>query len=165
MRDLIRGYLGMRRLGSSEKSITATPRQLESLIRISEALAKMRLADWVEQSDVAEAIRLMRVSTQSAATDPRTGRIDMDMIATGRSVMDRDGLQNLASEIRNLLSTDAGLRTKNAGRMNLGELRRRMQTQSDVEVPLSDLQEALRILEGDDFLQFNEHMQQVHVRG
>ncbi len=165
VRDLIRGYLDMRRLGSSEKSITATPRQLESLVRISEALAKMRLADWVEQSDVAEAIRLMRVSTQSAATDPRTGRIDMDMIATGRSMMDRDGLQNLASEIRNLLSMDAGLRTKNSGRMNLGELRKRMQAQSDVEVPLSDLQEALRILEGDDFLQFNELIQQVHVRG
>ncbi len=165
VRDLIRGYLDMRRMGSSEKSITATPRQLESLVRISEALAKMRLAVWVEQSDVAEAMRLMRVSTQSAATDPRTGRIDMDMIATGRSIVDRDGLESLVSEIRNLLNTDAGLRTKNAGRLNLGELRRRMQAQSDVEVSLSDMQEALRILEGDDFLQFNERMQQVHVRG
>jgi len=35
-RELIEGYLRMRRIGSSAKTITATPRQLESLIRLSE---------------------------------------------------------------------------------------------------------------------------------
>lgn len=43
----------------------------------------------MEDSDVAEAIRLMRVATQNAATDPRTGTIDMDMIATGQGASDR----------------------------------------------------------------------------
>jgi DNA replication licensing factor MCM4 len=38
----------------------------------------------VERSDVDEAFRLFRVATQSAATDPRTGKIDMDLINTGR---------------------------------------------------------------------------------
>lgn len=43
---LIEGYLTMRRFGASRASkvISATPRQLESLIRISEALARMRYA-------------------------------------------------------------------------------------------------------------------------
>jgi DNA replicative helicase MCM subunit Mcm2 (Cdc46/Mcm family) len=41
------------------KVITATPRQLESLIRLSEALAKMRFSAVVEKSDVFEAKRLM----------------------------------------------------------------------------------------------------------
>ena len=36
----------------SKKIITATPRQLESLIRMSEAFAKMRLSNIVELSDV-----------------------------------------------------------------------------------------------------------------
>lgn len=45
----------------------------------------------MEDSDVAEAIRLMRVATQNAATDPRTGTIDMDMIATGQGASDRCG--------------------------------------------------------------------------
>ena len=36
------------------------PRQLESLVRLSEALARMRLAPTVEAADVAEALRLMR---------------------------------------------------------------------------------------------------------
>lgn len=72
---LVQGYLAMRAMGGrGSKTITATPRQLESLIRISEALAKMRLADTVTEHDVNEAIRLMKVATQTAATDPRTGK-------------------------------------------------------------------------------------------
>jgi DNA replication licensing factor MCM4 len=43
-KDLVEGYVNMRKLGGNKRTITATPRQLESLIRISEALAKMRLS-------------------------------------------------------------------------------------------------------------------------
>lgn len=52
---LVEAYLKMRNMGSAFKTITATPRQLESLIRLSEALAKMRLSDTVERRDVEEA--------------------------------------------------------------------------------------------------------------
>jgi len=62
---------------------------LESLIRISESLAKMRLSKEVNENDVDEAIRLIKVATQSAATDPTTGLIDMDMLATGISATQR----------------------------------------------------------------------------
>ena len=42
---LVEGYLSMRALGGrGSKTITATPRQLESLIRLSQAFAKMRLS-------------------------------------------------------------------------------------------------------------------------
>lgn len=80
---LVRGYVDMRRRGESSKTITATTRQLESLIRLSEALAKMRLSPTVLPEDVEEAIRLMKIATHRAATDPRTGLIDMDMLTTG----------------------------------------------------------------------------------
>lgn len=63
----------MRKLGGGKKTITATPRQLESLVRISEAHARMRFSKVVERIDVAEAIRLVRVALQQAAIDPRTG--------------------------------------------------------------------------------------------
>ena len=43
--EIIKGYLEMRNLGSSRKVVTATPRQIESIIRLSEARAKMRLDD------------------------------------------------------------------------------------------------------------------------
>lgn len=59
---LVRNYVEMRSLGGrSMKTITATPRQLESLIRLSQALAKMRLSEIVTAADVLEATRLMKV--------------------------------------------------------------------------------------------------------
>lgn len=72
-------------MGNSAKTITATPRQLESLIRISESLAKMRLCNRVEQRDIEEGVRLIRTAMQQSATDPKTGEIDLDIITTGVS--------------------------------------------------------------------------------
>ena len=54
----------MRSRGNTKKTITATPRQLESMIRISEALAKMRLSKFVEKRDVEEAVRLINHALQ-----------------------------------------------------------------------------------------------------
>jgi len=34
----------MRSLGNTKRTVTATPRQLESMIRLAEAIAKMRLS-------------------------------------------------------------------------------------------------------------------------
>ena len=51
--------------------VTATPRQLESLIRLSEAQARMRLRDTVIEADVDEALRLMKVDLPSKACCPR----------------------------------------------------------------------------------------------
>ena len=61
---LIEGYVNMRRMSTSKNTISATPRQLESIVRLSEAHAKMRLSDRVEVIDVEEANRLLRVATQ-----------------------------------------------------------------------------------------------------
>jgi DNA replication licensing factor MCM4 len=44
---LVEGYVQMRRISSNRHTISATPRQLESIIRLSEAHAKMRLAEKV----------------------------------------------------------------------------------------------------------------------
>ena len=101
--DLIRGYIDMRKQGVSRNIITATPRQLESMIRISEALAKMRLSDTVEPSDVVEAIRLIRVATQQAAVDPVTGQIDMNLITTGYSSFVKQKIGKIAEIVEKLL--------------------------------------------------------------
>ena len=57
---LVEIYVEMRKLGSERGMITAYPRQLESLIRLSESIAKMRYSDKVTLFDVEEAYRLYR---------------------------------------------------------------------------------------------------------
>jgi DNA replication licensing factor MCM4 len=108
-KELIACYLEMRTMGNTSgngtKTISATPRQLESLIRLSEGLAKMRYSKIVSKYDTQEAARLMKVATQTAATDPRTGRIDMDMITTGRSTSDREMEETLNVGLKELLSS------------------------------------------------------------
>jgi len=54
----------MRSIGNSKKTITATPRQLESTIRLAEAIAKMRLSETIEKKDIDEAVRLIRAAMQ-----------------------------------------------------------------------------------------------------
>jgi DNA replication licensing factor MCM4 len=162
-RELIEGYLEMRRMGSSAKTITATPRQLESLIRLSEARARMEWRTVVERRDVVEAIRLMRVATQTAATDPRTGTIDMDMITTGTSSVDRTSLAQLAGELKNLLS--ASQQGEQQQRVHLVDLRKRIEEQNSVQVGLDELRQAVEVLQEEGFVSYVEGTQMVVVRG
>ena len=62
--DLVSEYVAMRSLGNTRKTITATPRQLESMIRLSEAIAKMRCSHEVEKCDLDEAVRLIKHAMQ-----------------------------------------------------------------------------------------------------
>lgn len=54
---LIQAYVDMRKVGSGRGQISAYPRQLESLIRLAEAHAKVRFSETVEVEDVDEAYR------------------------------------------------------------------------------------------------------------
>lgn len=92
----------MRNMGNSKKTITATPRQLESMIRIAESVAKMRLSDTVEKRDVEESVRLIKAAMQQSATDPTTGEIDMDIIATGVSSSSSDKVSKIIEIMRNI---------------------------------------------------------------
>lgn len=92
----------MRSLGNTTKTVTATPRQLESMIRISESLAKMRLSDFVERKDVAEAVTLIKSALQQSATDPTTGKINMDIITTGQTKTNQEKLEIICKFIKDI---------------------------------------------------------------
>jgi len=128
--ELIEAYVRMRGGGAGRpnrgRSITATPRQLEGMIRISEALARIRLESVVLRADVLEAVRLMQVATLAAATDSTTGLIDMDAINTGRTALDREQLKNLCAELRALVD----LHPRGVP-VPVGDLREEMQAQTD----------------------------------
>ena len=56
--------------------------------------------------DVDEAVRLIKVATQSAATDPTTGQIDMDMLSIGITTDTRKKINDLVEKIRDILVSE-----------------------------------------------------------
>ncbi|EAR97868.1 DNA replication licensing factor MCM4, putative (macronuclear) [Tetrahymena thermophila SB210] len=137
---LVQGYVDMRKVGLSNKVITSTTRQLESLIRISESLAKMKLSDQVTVENVEEAIRLMKVATQSAATDPTTGLIDMDMLATGISAQKKQRILDLSDQIRGLAKSNQGVFKKG---ISVHELRQLLANKENIQIIKIDEQEVI----------------------
>lgn len=152
--ELTRGYVEMRRRGnfpgSSKKIITATPRQLESLIRLSEALARMRFSEWVEKRDVVEAFRLLEVALQQSATDHATGTIDMDLITTGISASERMRREQLLTATRNLIMEKMQLGGPSVRTLELLEELKKQS--SGGEFHLNDLRNALATLASEGFV-------------
>lgn len=65
---------------SASGRITATPRQLMSLIRLAEARARIRFSNFVTANDILEVSRLMTRAMHLAMTD-QSGFINMDIFA------------------------------------------------------------------------------------
>merc|ERR1712190_195188 len=107
-RSLMTGYTNLRNQGSSDGAITATPRILESLIRISESLAKMELREEVTAADVDEAIRLLKAATYAAAVDPETGLIDMEQLIVGVGAAKRKRAKEIDSFLTDILAERLG---------------------------------------------------------
>jgi len=101
--ELVKGYTDLRNQGSTREVITATPRILESLIRLSEALAKLELRESVAVEDVSEAIRLLKAATYAAAIDPETGLIDMEQLIAGVGAGKRRRHKELESMLEEIL--------------------------------------------------------------
>lgn len=157
-------YIRMRNIGSAFKTITATPRQLESLIRISESLAKMRLSETVERKDVEEAVRLIKVATQQAATDPTTGKIDMDILTSGLSTTRRDNVVQLSNIIKQLLKEDESRARDGIKYLNLRDevevrMKRNQMTLNDI-----DFKNAIRELEEQNFVGQYRHSSNPTIR-
>jgi len=93
--SLIKNYSELRNQGASAEVITATPRILETLIRIAESLAKLELRDEVTVDDVSEAVRLLKAATYAACVDPETGLIDMEQLVAGAGASRRRRVKEL----------------------------------------------------------------------
>ncbi|MEM4268087.1 MAG: minichromosome maintenance protein MCM [Candidatus Woesearchaeota archaeon] len=99
-------YLKMRGSGGSEeggiKSIPISPRQLEALIRLSEAAAKLRLSEKVTKRDAQRAIALLHYCLEQVGLEPETGRIDIDRIVTGIPASERSRISIIKEIIGDL---------------------------------------------------------------
>ena len=99
-------YVEMRKLGaeSPEAPIAITARQLEALVRLAEAHARMKLKEYVTEEDAEAAIRLMKRFLESAGIDVETGKIDIDVIMTGKPKSKRQKLTRIVEIIEELES-------------------------------------------------------------
>ncbi|KAH7928821.1 MCM-domain-containing protein [Leucogyrophana mollusca] len=153
--ELVASYVSLRSIGgsdprSSEKRITATTRQLESMIRLSEAHARMRFAAHVELQDVQEACRLMREAIRTSAMDPRTGKIDMGLLNTGTGAGQRKMRDDMRREILAMLDGGAG---SGKGRgIKWGDAVKRLGEQSSVRVDAAEFTEVIKALENEGLL-------------
>jgi replicative DNA helicase Mcm len=91
--------------GSDEKGIQAipiSPRQLEALVRLSEATAKLRLGEKTTKEDALAAIALFHYCLEQVGMDPETGKIDIDRISTGITTSERAKLVGVREIIAEL---------------------------------------------------------------
>ncbi len=93
-------YIGLRDIGRKDGSYAATHRQLEGLVRLAEASARIRLFDTAKKEDAERAIKLVKASLSDVVTDPETGKIDYDIIMTGQTHTQVTNMRKILSIIR-----------------------------------------------------------------
>jgi replicative DNA helicase Mcm len=82
--------------------IPITPRQLEALVRLAKANARMRLSKEVTIEDANRAIDLVKRSLQEAGIDPESGKVDVDILMTGKSRSQRQNMERIMEIIKGL---------------------------------------------------------------
>jgi DNA replication licensing factor MCM4 len=149
---LVEHYVKMRKLGqdvrAAEKRITATTRQLESMIRLAEAHAKMRLSPTVTKADVDEANRLIQAALKTSATDSQ-GRIDMSLLNEGTSSADRKRKEEIKVALVALLDD----MTSGGQNARWTDINKRLNEGSSVPVEPVDFAETMRALEMEGAIQ------------
>ncbi|KAK5648977.1 hypothetical protein RI129_003869 [Pyrocoelia pectoralis] len=140
---LIQAYVDMRKLGSGRGQISAYPRQLESLIRLSEAHAKVRLSQTVTVDDVEEACRLHREALKQSAVDPVSGKIDIGILTTGLSATARKRRSELVSALTTMI------KSKGKSTLNYDKVLVELKESSNLMITKEQFEDALRELKDD----------------
>ncbi|MEM0350974.1 MAG: AAA family ATPase, partial [Archaeoglobaceae archaeon] len=83
-------YISLRAKAKENSPIPITARQLESIVRLAEASARIRLSEVVTAEDVERVIKIMEKSLAQIAIDPETGELDIDFAFSGTSKRQRD---------------------------------------------------------------------------
>ncbi len=94
-------YLQMRAL-SQEGTITITARQLETLIRLALARARLLLKNVADEEDADRAIALVKNMLETVGLDVRSKKIDIGGILQGKPASERNKLQIALETIKKL---------------------------------------------------------------
>jgi replicative DNA helicase Mcm len=88
--------------GGEGAAVAITARQLESLVRLSEARARAHLRNEVLKEDAEAVIALMQSSLEQVGIDVTTGKIDIDILYTGKPRSLQTQLQKVLNKITEL---------------------------------------------------------------
>jgi replicative DNA helicase Mcm len=101
-------YVGIRKMGEDQgASVPITARQLEALIRMSEASARARLSHIVSSEDAQRAIKIVQYYLGKVASEG--GKLDIDLIATGTSRSQREQIYVLRNLIQQMSDPRRGV--------------------------------------------------------
>jgi replicative DNA helicase Mcm len=121
-------YVGMRGSAEDEDSpVPITARQLEALVRLSEANCKIRLGEKVTSDDAKRAIKLQQECMKQVGYDPETGKVDIDKVEGRTPKSERDKARVLLDVIKELSEEYGGrvpvniLTDEVSDRYNIGE--------------------------------------------
>ena len=81
--------------GDEQSAVPIGARQLEAIIRLAEASAKVRLSDKVLKRDAKKAIELLMEYMMAVGIDPETGQLDVDRLESGTSTSKRNKIRLL----------------------------------------------------------------------
>lgn len=102
-------YVSLRTQGQdSNKPVPVTARQLEALIRLGEASARLRLSNKVTLDDAKRVIKILEACLKKVGVDPDTGFLDADIIATGMTKSTRDRTKSVMDIIRDISKEQQG---------------------------------------------------------
>ena len=99
---LVTYYLKLRGIAEPNKPVPVTARQLEALVRLAEASARIRLSNSIELGDAERVIHIVDACLRQIAYDARTGTFDIDKIVTGISKEKRDIIRVIKDAIRDI---------------------------------------------------------------
>jgi replicative DNA helicase Mcm len=99
---LIAYYLKLRGIAEPNKPVPVTARQLEALVRLAEASARIRLSNTIEMGDAERVIHIVDACLRQIAYDAKTGNFDIDKVATGISKEKRDIIRVIKDAIRDI---------------------------------------------------------------
>ena len=146
---LVQYYQSLRGVAiDSDKPVPVTARQLEALVRLAEASARVRLSDEISVDDAKRVVKIVDTCLRQVAYDPATGQIDIDKVATGISKSSRDMTRVLRETIK-ILSEGGGsakldkvidtmVSQHHYGKEEVEKLLDRLKRQGDIITPRND---------------------------
>ena len=106
---LIKFYTDLRKTGEGKDTpVPVTARQLEALVRLSEASSRVRLSNIVTLDDAERTIKIVMNCLKNVGVDPDTGALDADIIASGTSKSQRDKIKALRDVIKKVSEKHSG---------------------------------------------------------